>query len=186
MARKRYSGVPRKVRWPSEYYQVSVGGYAPVVRQLKVRYPGGRDGLQSVVSLGLLFTASMSSSSLLSSEESVLVSSKAGVGARACTFKANARFEVGAVDPNDMGLSEQELCPKTLTPRLILGGAKPLTGDPGAKLSNAFSPAMTGDIGAGNPRRAKSKGGIVGEVSLKCGGVLGPAAPIVVSSEALG
>ena len=44
---------------------------------------------------------------------------------------------------------------------------------------------MTGDIGAGNPRRAKSNGGIVGEVLLKCGGVLGPAAPVVVSGEAL-
>ena len=39
-----------------------------------------------------------------------------------------------------------------------------------------FLAAVTGDIGAGNPRRAKSKGGIVDEVSLKCGGVLGPAA----------
>ena len=38
-------------------------------------------------------------------------------------------------------------------------------------------PPVTGDIGAGNPRRAKSNGGIVGEVALKCGGVLGPAVP---------
>ena len=30
-----------------------------------------------------------------------------------------------------------------------------------------------------------SKGGIVGEVSLKCSSVLGPAAPVVVSGEAL-
>ena len=69
-----------------------------------------------MVSLGLLFMASMSSSSLLSSEESVLASSKAGVGARAAhTFKANARLEVGAGDPNDIGLSEQELeIPTTL------------------------------------------------------------------------
>ena len=52
-------------------------------------------------------------------------------------------------------------------------------------MSNAFSLAVTGDIGADNPRRAKSNGGIVGEVSLKCGGVLGPAAPVVVSGEAL-
>ena len=58
-------------------------------------------------------------------------------------------------------------------------------GKPGARPSNAFLPAVTGDIGAGNPRRAKSNGGIVGEVSLKCSGVLGPAAPIVVSSKAL-
>ena len=43
-----------------------------------------------------------------------------------------------------------------------------------------------GDNGAGNPRTARSKGGIVGEVSLKCDGVLGPAAPMVVSGEALG
>ena len=42
-----------------------------------------------------------------------------------------------------------------------------------------------GNIGAGNPRRARSKGGIVGEVSLKWGGVLGPAAPVVVSGEVL-
>ena len=125
-----------------------------------------------MVSLGLLFTASMSSSSLLSSEESVLASSKAGVGAWAArTFKANVRLEVGAGDPNDIGLLEQELRPKTLAPRLIPGSTEPLTGDPGAKLSNAFLPAVTGDIGAGNTRRAKSKGGIVGEVSMKCGGV---------------
>ena len=42
-----------------------------------------------------------------------------------------------------------------------------------------------GDIRAGNPRRAKSNGGIVGKVLLKCSGVLGPAAPVVVSGEAL-
>ena len=90
-----------------------------------------------------------------------------------------------AGDPNDIGLSEQELCPETLAPRPIPGGTEPLTGDPGARPSNAFSPAVTGDIGAGNPRRAKSNGGIVGEVSLKCGSVLGPATPIVVSGEAL-
>ena len=143
-------------------------------------------GLQSVPSLGLLSAASMSSSLLLSSDESVLASNKAGASARACTFKANARLEVTAGDPNDIGLSEQELHPETLAPRPIPGGAELLTGDPGARLSNVFSPAVMGDIGAGNPRRVTSKGGIVGEVSLKCGGVLGPAAPIVVSGEALG
>ena len=58
----------------------------------------------------------MSSSSLLSSDESVLASSKAGVGAWAHTFKANARLEVTAGDPNNIGLSEQELRPETLTP----------------------------------------------------------------------
>ena len=145
-------------------------------------------GVQSVPSLGLLSAASMSSSSLLlsSDEESVLASSsKAGVGAQARTFKANARLEVMAGDPNDIGLSEQELHPETLTPRPIPGGAELLTGDPSARLSNAFSPTVMGDIGAGNPRRARSKGGIVGKVSLKCGGVLGPAAPIVVSGEVL-
>ena len=139
-----------------------------------------------MASLGLLFMVSMSSSSLLSSEESVLASSKAGVSVQAHTFKANARFEVGAGDPNDIGLSEQELHPETLAPQLILGGTKPLTGDPGAKLSNTFSPAVMGDIGACNPRRAKSKGGIIGKVPLKCGSFLGPATPVVVSSEALG
>ena len=51
------------------------------------------------------------------------------------------------------------------------GGAELLMGDAGARPSNMFSPAMTGDIGAGNPRRAKSNGGIVGQVLLKCGGV---------------
>ena len=142
-------------------------------------------GLQSVPSLGLLSVASMSSSSLLSSDESVLASSKAGVGAWAHTFKANARLEVTAGDPNNIGLSEQERRPETLAPRPIPGSTKLLTGDPGARLSNAFSSAITGDIGAGNPRRAMSKGGIVGEVSLKCSNVLGPAAPIVVSGEAL-
>ena len=143
-------------------------------------------GLQSVLALGLLSVASMSSSSLLSSDESVLVSGKAGVGAWAHTFKANARLEVTAGDPIDIGLSEQELHPETLAPRPIPGGAELLTGDPGARLSNTFSPAVTGDIRADNPRRAKSKGGIVGEFSLKCDGVLGPAAPIVVSGEVLG
>ena len=91
-----------------------------------------------------------------------------------------------AGDPNDIGLTEQELHPETLAPRPIPGGTELLTGDPGARLSNAFSPTITGDIGAGNPRRATSKGGIVGEVSLKCGSVLGPAAPVVVSGEVLG
>ena len=61
-----------------------------------------------------------------------------------------------------------------------------MTGDPGARLSNTFLPTVMGDIGAGNPRRVMWKGGIVGDVSLKCGGVLGPAAPIVVSGEELG
>ena len=131
----------------------------------------------------------MSSSSLLllSSDESVLVSSsKAGVGAWAHTFKANARLEVTAGDPNNIGLSEQELRPKTLTLQPIPGGTEFLTGNPSARLSNMFSPAVMGDIGAGNPRRARSKGGIVGEVSLKRSGVLGPAALIVVSGEVLG
>ena len=80
---------------------------------------GLQRGLQSDPSLGLLSAASMSSSLLLlsSDEESVLaLSSKAGVGSQACTFKANVRLEVTAGDPNDIGLSEQELCPETLTP----------------------------------------------------------------------
>ena len=100
-------------------------------------------------------------------------------------FKANVRLEVMAGDPNDIGLSEQELCPKSLAPQPIPGGAELLTSDPRARPSNAFSPAVTGDIGAGNPRRAKSNSGIVGEVSMKCSSVLGPAAPVVVSGEAL-
>ena len=90
---------------------------------IKTHWLCGRHGLQvslqSAPSLGLLSAASMSSSSLLlsSDEESVLASlSKAGVGTRACTFKANARLEVMAGDPNDIGLSEQELRPETLTP----------------------------------------------------------------------
>ena len=131
----------------------------------------------------------MSSSSLLllsSDEESVLaLSSKAGVGARAHTFKANARLEVTAGDPNDIGLSEQELHPKSLAPWPIPGGTKLLTGDPRARRSNTFLPAVMGDMGAGNPRRAKSNGRTVGEVSLKCSGILGPATPVVVSGEVL-
>ena len=99
------------------------------------------------------------------------------------TFKASARLEETAGDLSDMGLSEQEL---RLTPRLIPGGAKLLTGDPSARFSNAFSPSVTGDIGAGNPMRAKSKGGMVADASQKCGGVLGPAAPVVVSGDELG
>ena len=139
--------------------------------------------LQSVPSLGLLSAASMSSSSLLSSNDSFLASNEAGVGAQICTFKASARLEVTAGDPIDM---EQELGPDPLAPRPIPGGTELLTGDPSARLSNAFSPAVTGDIGAGNPGRAKSKGGMVGDASLKCGGVLGPAALVVVSGEELG
>ena len=132
----------------------------------------------------------MSSSSLLSSSssfnDSFPVSSRAGVGAQVCTFKASTRLEVTAGDPIDMGLSEQELSPDPLVPWPIPGGAELLTGDPGARLSNAFSPTVMGDIGAGNPRRAKSKGGMVGDASLKCDGVLGPAALVVVSGEELG
>ena len=145
-------------------------------------------GVQSVPSLVLLSAASMSSSLLLlsSDEESVLASSsKAGISTQAHTFKANARLEVMAGDPNDIGLSEQELHPESLAPRPIPGGAELLTGNSGVRPSNAFSPAVTGDIRAGNPRRAKSNGGIVGEVSLKCGGVLGPATLVVVSGKAL-
>ena len=108
------------------------------------------------------------------------------MGARWCTFKANARLEVTAGDPIDMGLSEQELSPDPLAPRPIPGGAELLRGDPCARLSDAFSPAVMGDIEAGNPRRAKSKGGMVGDPSLKCGSVLGPAPPMVVSGEELG
>ena len=57
----------------------------------------------------------MSSSSLLLSSDEAGIG-KAGVGTRAHTFKANARLEVMARDPNDIGLSEQELRPKTLAP----------------------------------------------------------------------
>ena len=77
-------------------------------------------GAQSVPSLGMLSVVSMSSSSLLllsSDEESVLaLLSRADVGTWALTFKANARLEVMAEDPNDIGLSEQELKPETLAP----------------------------------------------------------------------
>ena len=132
----------------------------------------------------------MSSSSLLlllsSNDDSLSASNRAGVGARACTFKASARFEVMVGDPIDMGLSKQQLSPDPLAPWPIPGGAELLTGDPGARPSNAFSPVVTGDIGAGNPMRAKSKGGMVGDASLKCGSVLGPAAPVVVSTDELG
>ena len=122
----------------------------------------------------------------LSSDDSFSALSRAGKGAWVCTFKASARLEVMAGDPIDMGLSEQELSPDPLAPRPMPGGTKLLTGDPGTRLSNTFPPTVMGDIGAGNPRRAKSKGGMVGDASLKCGGVLGPAALVVVSSEELG
>ena len=88
------------------------------------------------------------------------------MGTRACTFKASARLEVMTGDPIDMGLSEQELSPEPFTPQPIPGGAKLLTGDPSARLSNAFLPTVMGDIGADNPMRAKSKGGMVGDASL--------------------
>ena len=109
-----------------------VKGRTLAVRQ--ARRPGCVDihGLQvgchfqSVSSLGLFSVASMSSSTLLSSDESSFVSSKAGIGTRACTFKAKARLGMAAGDPIDMGLSEQELCPDPLNPRPILGGTERL------------------------------------------------------------
>ena len=133
----------------------------------------------------------MSSSSLLlllssDDDDSFSVSNRAGVGTWAHTFKASARLEVMVGDAVDMGLSEQELSPEPLAPWPIPGGAELLTEDPSARPSNAFSPAVTGDIGADNPMRAKSKGGMVGDASLKCGGVLGPATPVVVSGDELG
>ena len=192
MSTLRYGSVPSKAHWLSEHNCLQVGGHTPVV--CMIRRAGRVDTvvfkwvivLQSVPSLGLLSVASMSSSSLLSSDNSFLASSKAGVAAWVHTFKASARLEVTAGDPIDMGLSEQELCPDPLAPRPIPGDAELLIGDPSARLSNAFSPSVTGDIGAGNPRRAKSKGGMVADTSLKCGGVLGPAVPVVVSGEELG
>ena len=158
----------------------TIDGSTPAVHH------GLQVGLQSVPSLGLLSAVSMSSSLLLlSSDESVLASSKAGIGAWACTFKANVRLEVTAGDPMTLDCQSRNSVLKLSPHEKIPGGAKLLTGDPSVRLSNAFSPTVMGDIGAGNPRRARSKGGIVGEVSLKCGGVLGPAVPIVVSGEAL-
>ena len=188
----KYGGAPGKAHWPSEHYCLQVIVHTLAVHQAKACWPCGHCNIQvghcpqSVLSLGLLSAVSMSSSLLLSSDNSSLASSKAGVGAWAHTFKANARLEVTAGDPTDMGLSEQELCPDPLAPRPIPGSAKLLTGNPGTRLSNVFSPTIMGDIGAGNPRRATSKGGIVGDISLKCGSVLGPAAPVVVSGEELG
>ena len=91
-----------------------------------------------------------------------------------------------AGDPSDMGLSEQELCPDPLTPQPIPGGVVFLTGDPSARFRRAFSLSVMGDIGAGIPMRAKSKGGMEASASQKCGGVLGPATPVVVSGAKLG
>ena len=180
MARK-YGGVPEEAHWPSEHYLISSGGFTPAVCQYKgtlAVWALWSSSESSICSLpGAVVCGIMSSLSLLllsSDEESVLASSsKAGIGTRAHTFKANVRLEVMAGDPNDIGLSEQELHPETLAPRPIPGGTELLTGNPGARPSNTFSPTMMGDIGAGNPRRGKSNGGIVGEVSLKCSGVLG-------------
>ena len=190
---EKYGGVLEEARWPSEHYLISSGGFTLVVCQYKgmlAMWALWSSSESSICSPpGLLSATSMSSSSLLllsSDEESVLASSsKAGVGAWAHTFKAKARLEVTAGDPNDIGLSEQELRPESLAPQPIPGSAELLTGNPGARPSNAFLPTMMGDIGAGNPRRAKSNGGIVGEVLLKCGSVLGPAALVVVSGEVL-
>ena len=106
--------------WPSEHYCLQVKGHTSAVHQPKAGWLCGhcglQVGLQSVLSLGLLSAVSMSSSLLLSSDDSVPASNKAVVGARACTFKANARLEVMAGDPIDIGLSEQELRPDTLAP----------------------------------------------------------------------
>ena len=124
--------------------------------------------------------ASISSSSLLSSDDSSLLLNKAGIASQAHTFRVVVRLKVMAGDPSDMGLSEQELHPETLRPQPSPGGAVCLTGDPSARFRRAFSPSVMGDIGAGMPKRVKSKGGMEAGISLKCGGVLGPATPVVV------
>ena len=131
-------------------------------------------------SLALSSAASISSSSLLSSyDNSSLLPNKADVAAWAHTLRAILRLEDTAGDPSDIGLSEQELCPDPLMTQLIPDGAAFLTGDPGTRFKRAFSPSVTGDIGAGIPRRVKSKGGMETSTSQKCGSVLGPATPVV-------
>ena len=185
LCQKRHTG-----RLNTIWFQVEVS--ARQCTNIKAHWPCGHRGLQvslqSVPSLGLLSVASMSSSSLLlsSDEESVLASlSKAGVGVWGTYLQGQCEAW------GDSWRSQRHWTVRTGTPsqksapRPIPVGAKLLMGHPSARPSNAFLPTMIGDIGAGNPRRAKSNGGIVGEVSLKCGSVLGPATPVVVSSEAL-
>ena len=130
-------------------------------------------------------SSSLPSSPSLSSDDDDS-SNRAGVAARVCTFKAIMRLEDTAGDPSDMGLSEQKLRPNPLIPRPIPGGAACLTGDPGTILRRAFSPSVTGDIRAGASKRAKSKGRMEVGASQKCGGVLGPAASVVMSGIELG
>ena len=84
-----------------------------------------------------------------------------------------------------MGLSEQELCPDPLVPWPILAAAILFTGDPGARFRRAFSPSVMGDIAAGIPVRARSKGRTEMGASQKCGSVFGPATSVVVSSAML-
>ena len=63
-----------------------------------------------------------------------------------------------AGEPRDMGQLEQELCPDPLVPWPIPAAAKLFTGDPGARFRRVFSPSVMGDITAGIPMRARSKG----------------------------
>ena len=69
-----------------------------------------------------------------------------GVTGRARTFKASARLDVPAGDPNDMGLLEYELRSDLLRPWLSPGGVVRVIGDPGAKFRSSFSRSMTGNI----------------------------------------
>ena len=96
------------------------------------------------------------------------------------TYKAIVRLEDTAGDPSDMGLSEQELCPDPLMPQPSPGGVVC------ARFRRAFFPSVTGVIGAGTYKRAKSKGGMEVSTSQKCGSVLGPATPVVMSGIELG
>ena len=89
-----------------------------------------------------------------------------GVTSWVRNFRASPRLDLGAGDPNDMGLSEHELHPDPPCPRSSPGGAAHLTGDPGAMFRSAFSWSVIGDILGNTPTLAMSNGGMVVGASL--------------------
>ena len=135
----------------------------------KARWPGERRiGFQSVACSASSFSvASISSSSSMASlGNSSRPPNVKGVPGRVHTFIASARLDPTAGEPNDMGLSEHELCPDHFYLGPVLEGVVCVTGDPGARFRSAFSWSMTGDILGNTPTLAISNGGMQIGVSL--------------------
>ena len=121
-------------------------------------------GLISVVALWASISSSSSSTVLLgnSSHQRNIE----GVTGWVHAFRASARLDPSAGDPNDMELSEHELCPDPPWPRSSPGGVACVTGDPGATFRSAFSWSVIGDILGSTPTLAMLNGGMVVGVSL--------------------